>query len=109
MVQNPNCFLFAACRRQYKRLLQCVLVIQKNWRALFWRRRYLMLRWASITLQKRVRGHRARQLYTQLLEDRKRRMEEERRQREEELERERWAEHSVGSCVMIYKDFLRPY
>ncbi|XP_053507195.1 unconventional myosin-X [Ictalurus furcatus] len=76
-------------RRQYKWLLQCVLVIQKNWRAFFWRRRYLMLRWASITLQKRVRGQRARQLYTQLLEERKRRIEEERRQREEEEKRER--------------------
>lgn len=87
-VQSCTCFLFAACRRQYKRLLQSVLVIQKNWRALFWRRRFLMLRWASITLQKRVRGQRARQLYAQMLEERKRRMEEERRQREEE-ERER--------------------
>ncbi|XP_049332772.1 unconventional myosin-X [Astyanax mexicanus] len=79
-------------RKQYRRLLQCVVVIQKNWRARFWRKRFLMLRWASITLQKRVRGQRARQLYLQLLEERKRRLEEEeerRRREEEELERKR--------------------
>ncbi|XP_062843469.1 unconventional myosin-X [Trichomycterus rosablanca] len=76
-------------RRQYKRLLQCVVVIQKNWRALFWRRRFLMLRWASITLQKRVRGQRARQLYIQLLQEKRRRLEEEQRQREEEEKQER--------------------
>ncbi|KAL7842505.1 hypothetical protein SRHO_G00241940 [Serrasalmus rhombeus] len=76
-------------RRQYRRLLQCVVVIQKNWRALFWRRRFLMLRWASVTLQKRIRGQRARQLYSQLLQEKKKREEEEWRRREEELERER--------------------
>ncbi|XP_035383783.1 unconventional myosin-X isoform X2 [Electrophorus electricus] len=79
-------------RRQYRQLLQSVVVIQKNWRALFWRKRFLMLRWASVTLQKRVRGQRARQLYARLLEQRRRRREEEemrRRQKEEELERER--------------------
>lgn len=101
MVQNPNCFLSVACRRQYKWLQQCVLVIQKNWRAFFWRRRYLMLRWASITLQKRVRGQRARQLYTQLLEERKRRIEEERRQREEEEKRERWANILGGAALRL--------
>ncbi|XP_076837392.1 unconventional myosin-X [Brachyhypopomus gauderio] len=78
-------------RRQYRQVLQGVVVIQKNWRARFWRRRFLMLRWASVTLQKRVRGQRARQLYARLLEERRRREEEEQRQRqkEEELERER--------------------
>uniref|UniRef100_A0AAR2IY67 Myosin X n=1 Tax=Pygocentrus nattereri TaxID=42514 RepID=A0AAR2IY67_PYGNA len=75
-------------RRQYRRLLQCVVVIQKNWRALFWRRRFQMLRWASVTLQKRIRGQRARQLYSQLLQEKKKREEEEWRRREEELERE---------------------
>lgn len=59
-----------------------------------------MLRWASITLQKRIRGQRARQLYTQLLEERKRSMEEERRQREEEEERERCAGHSGGKIFL---------
>lgn len=60
-----------------------------------------MLRWASITLQKRVRGQRARQLYTQLLEERKRRIEEERRQREEEEKRERWANILGGAALRL--------
>lgn len=82
-------YIFWFCRKRYKRLLQCVVVIQKNWRALFWRRRFLMLRWASITLQKRIRGQKARQLYIQLLQGKKRRLEEEQKQREEEETRER--------------------
>lgn len=60
-----------------------------------------MLRWASITLQKRVRGQRARQLYAQLLEEKKRRIEEESRQREEEEKRERWARPSGGTVLRL--------
>nr|XP_015210144.1 PREDICTED: unconventional myosin-X [Lepisosteus oculatus] len=76
-------------RKQYQRLLQCIVVIQKNYRAFYWRRRFLHLRWAALTLQTRARGHLARKTYYRLLEERRKREEEERRQREEEEERER--------------------
>uniref|UniRef100_H2LPP3 Myosin X n=2 Tax=Oryzias latipes TaxID=8090 RepID=H2LPP3_ORYLA len=77
-------------RKQYRKLLQCIVVIQKNYRAFYWRRRFLLLRWAALTFQKRLRGQLARRAYSQLLEERRRREEEKRRRRmEEELERER--------------------
>lgn len=78
-------------RKQYRRLLQCIVVIQKNYRAFYWRRRFLLLRWAALTFQRRVRGQRARREVVLLREERKRRIEEEeQRLRElEELERER--------------------
>uniref|UniRef100_A0A672NVC4 Myosin X n=1 Tax=Sinocyclocheilus grahami TaxID=75366 RepID=A0A672NVC4_SINGR len=71
-------------RRQYRRLLQCIVVIQKNYRALYWRRRFQMTRWATITLQKRLRGQRARRLYIQLLEEKRKREEEEEKRRRED-------------------------
>uniref|UniRef100_A0A7N8X8S8 Myosin X n=1 Tax=Mastacembelus armatus TaxID=205130 RepID=A0A7N8X8S8_9TELE len=69
-------------RKQYRKLLQCIVVIQKNYRAFYWRRKFLLLRWAALTFQKRLRGQLARRAYSQLLE--------ERRRREEEEEMERW-------------------
>uniref|UniRef100_A0A671KXK1 Unconventional myosin-X-like n=1 Tax=Sinocyclocheilus anshuiensis TaxID=1608454 RepID=A0A671KXK1_9TELE len=74
-------------RRQYRQLLQCIVVIQKNYRALYWRRRFQMTRWATITLQKRLRGQRARRLYIQLLEEKRKREEEEEKRRREEQEK----------------------
>ncbi|XP_076600770.1 unconventional myosin-X isoform X1 [Chaetodon auriga] len=76
-------------RKQYRKLLQCIVVIQKNYRAFYWRRKFLLLRWAALTFQKRVRGQLARRAYGQLLEERRRREEERRRRMEEEIERER--------------------
>ncbi|KAL0966723.1 hypothetical protein UPYG_G00299320 [Umbra pygmaea] len=87
-------------RKQYRRLLQCIVVIQKNYRAFYWRRKFLLQRWAALIFQKCLRGQLARKLCCQLLEERKRRMEEEERKKrmeeeerkrrmEEELERER--------------------
>ncbi|XP_032387774.1 unconventional myosin-X [Etheostoma spectabile] len=77
-------------RKQYRKLLHCIVVIQKNYRAFYWRRKFLLLRWAALTFQKRVRGQLARQAFSQLLEEKKRREEEERcRRMEEEMERER--------------------
>uniref|UniRef100_A0A8D3C3B1 Myosin X n=1 Tax=Scophthalmus maximus TaxID=52904 RepID=A0A8D3C3B1_SCOMX len=81
-------------RKQYRKLLQCIVVIQKNYRALYWRRRFLLLRRAALTFQKCLRGRLARRAYGQLLEARKRREEEEeeearRRKEEQETERER--------------------
>uniref|UniRef100_A0A9J8ANR1 Myosin X n=1 Tax=Cyprinus carpio carpio TaxID=630221 RepID=A0A9J8ANR1_CYPCA len=101
-------------RRQYRRLLQCIVVIQKNYRALYWRRRFQMMRWATITLQKRLRGQRARRLYIQLLEEKRKREEEEakrRREEQEAQERERQrmelellaqAVSEVSVCLSIY-------
>uniref|UniRef100_A0A671WSW8 Myosin X n=1 Tax=Sparus aurata TaxID=8175 RepID=A0A671WSW8_SPAAU len=77
-------------RKQYRKLLQCIVVIQKNYRAFYWRRKFLLLRWAALTFQKRVRGQLARRAYSQLQEEsRRRRREEEecRRRLEEEMER----------------------
>lgn len=76
-------------RKRYRKVLQCIVVIQKNYRAFFWRRRFLHLRKAAITLQKQVRGKLARKIYSQLLEERQRKEEEECKRREEEEEREK--------------------
>ncbi|MEQ2174949.1 hypothetical protein GOODEAATRI_013023 [Goodea atripinnis] len=77
-------------RRQYRKLLQCIVVIQKNYRAFYWRRKFLLLRWATLTFQKRLRGQLARRAFSRLLEERRKREEEEhRRKMEEEMERER--------------------
>ncbi|CAL8325849.1 unnamed protein product, partial [Arctogadus glacialis] len=76
-------------RKQYRKQLQCIVVIQKNYRAFFWRRRFLLLRQAALTFQRLVRGRRARRLCSLLLEERRSREEERRRSREEEEERRR--------------------
>uniref|UniRef100_A0A8C5CMG5 Myosin X n=1 Tax=Gadus morhua TaxID=8049 RepID=A0A8C5CMG5_GADMO len=79
-------------RKQYRKQLQCIVVIQKNYRAFFWRRRFLLLRQAALTFQRLVRGRRARRLCSLLLEERRSREEEEERRRSEErreMERER--------------------
>lgn len=88
----------AGNRKQYRKLLQCIVLIQKNYRAFYWRRKFLLLRWAALTFQKQVRGQRARRACRQLQEERRRRRQEEeeqeerrrRKQEEEEQERERW-------------------
>uniref|UniRef100_A0A4W6CJ57 Myosin X n=1 Tax=Lates calcarifer TaxID=8187 RepID=A0A4W6CJ57_LATCA len=77
-------------RKQYRKLLQCIVVIQKNYRAFYWRRKFLLLRWAALTFQKCLRGQLARRAYSQLLEERRRREEEEERRRRAEEEMERW-------------------
>ncbi|KAM6919105.1 unconventional myosin-X [Xenentodon cancila] len=77
-------------RKQYRKLLQCIVVIQKNYRAFYWRRKFLLLRWAALTFQKCLRGQLARRAYSQLLEERRKREEEERRRRMDE-EMERWS------------------
>ncbi|RXM27892.1 Unconventional myosin-X [Acipenser ruthenus] len=78
-------------RKQYRKVLQCIVVIQKNYRTFFWRRRFLHLRKAAVTLQKQVRGKLARKIYSQLLEERQRKEEEEEKQR---LEVERLAQQA---------------
>ncbi|XP_042320333.1 unconventional myosin-X [Sceloporus undulatus] len=70
-------------RKQYRKVLHYVVVIQKNYRALYFRRRYLLLKKAAITFQKQLRGQIARRIYKQLLEQ-KRQQEEEKKRKEEE-------------------------
>ncbi|KAL3989002.1 hypothetical protein ACER0C_013320 [Sarotherodon galilaeus] len=76
-------------RKQYKKLLQCIVVIQKNYRAFYWRRKFLLLRWAALTFQKCLRGQLARRTYSRMLEERRKKEEEERCRWMEEMERER--------------------
>ncbi|XP_023607970.1 unconventional myosin-X isoform X4 [Myotis lucifugus] len=81
-------------RKQYRKVLSCVVMIQKNYRAFLLRRRFLHLRRAAIVFQKQVRGQRARRVYRQLLAEKreaeaKRRWEEEEKRRREQEERER--------------------
>lgn len=69
-----------------------MVVIQKNYRAFYWRRKFLLLRRAALTFQKQARGQLARRACARLREERRRRLEEEeeqrcRRQVEEELDR----------------------
>uniref|UniRef100_A0A8C5GVU2 Myosin X n=1 Tax=Gouania willdenowi TaxID=441366 RepID=A0A8C5GVU2_GOUWI len=78
-------------RKQYRKHLQCIVVIQKNYRAFYWRRKFLLLRWAALTFQKHLRGRVARRAFSQLLEERRRKMEEEEKQRRMEEEMGRWA------------------
>ncbi|CAL8347397.1 unnamed protein product [Merluccius merluccius] len=76
-------------RKQYRKQLQCIVVIQKNYRAVYWRRKFLLLRQAALTFQRFLRGRRARLLCSLLLQERRSREEEqERRRREEEEEKE---------------------
>uniref|UniRef100_A0AAX7V1R2 Myosin X n=1 Tax=Astatotilapia calliptera TaxID=8154 RepID=A0AAX7V1R2_ASTCA len=74
-------------RKQYKKLLRCIVVIQKNYRAFYWRRKFLLLRWAALTFQKCLRGQLARQTCSRMLEERRKKEEEERRRWMEEMER----------------------
>uniref|UniRef100_A0A8C8GE18 Myosin X n=1 Tax=Oncorhynchus tshawytscha TaxID=74940 RepID=A0A8C8GE18_ONCTS len=91
-------------RKQYRKLLQCIVVIQKNYRAFYWRRKFLLLRWAALTFQKCLRGQLGRKVYCQLLDERKMMEEDKRRRRVEELDR--WAilqqqMNEMESCKMF--------
>lgn len=43
-------------RKQYRKVLYCVVIIQKNYRAFLLRRRFLHLKKAAIVFQKQLRG-----------------------------------------------------
>uniref|UniRef100_A0A8C3G8P5 Myosin X, like 1 n=1 Tax=Cyclopterus lumpus TaxID=8103 RepID=A0A8C3G8P5_CYCLU len=75
-------------RKRYKRVQSSVVTIQRNYRAHYWRRVFLRLRFATIVLQKHHRGQLARSLHRQLKGEKQKR-EEERRRREEEEQRRR--------------------
>lgn len=74
-------------RKHYKQVLASTLTIQKNYRAYFWRRAFLRLRFAVLVFQKHRRGQLARSLYRQLHQERRKREEEEERRRRAEEER----------------------
>uniref|UniRef100_A0A670IUJ1 Myosin X n=1 Tax=Podarcis muralis TaxID=64176 RepID=A0A670IUJ1_PODMU len=69
--------------KHYRKVLYCVVIIQKNYRAFSLRRKYLLLKKAAITFQKQLRGQIARRVYKGLLEA-KRQQEEEKKRKEEE-------------------------
>ncbi len=85
----------AGYRRQYRRLLQCIVVIQKNYRALYWRRRFQLTRWATITLQKRLKRAKG----TTALHSTSRGEEEEGRRRREETTRRARGTGEVSSSI----------
>lgn len=74
-------------RKKYQKVLSSVVIIQKNYRAYFWKKSLLRLKASAVTLQKHWRGRLARSLYQHLLQQelrRKQEAEERRRQEEEE-------------------------
>ncbi|XP_051871794.1 unconventional myosin-X [Pristis pectinata] len=80
-------------RKQYKKIRDMIVVIQKNYRAFFWRKKFQLVRTATITLQAHRRGQLARRQYKQIMENKRRKEEEQRREEQEERERkEREAE-----------------
>uniref|UniRef100_H3B047 Myosin X n=1 Tax=Latimeria chalumnae TaxID=7897 RepID=H3B047_LATCH len=84
-------------RKHYKKVLECVKVIQKNYRAFFWRKRFLYLRKAAITVQKQLRGQLARRAYKLLLEQ---------KHREEEEEKERKRKEEEESCTQLHRQYI---
>ncbi|XP_037131464.1 unconventional myosin-X [Syngnathus acus] len=85
-------------RKRYRRLVRCVLLIQKNYRAFYWRRKFLLLRCAALTLQTRLRGHMARRLVRRMLDEsqaRKREQEEQEERERQRLEEEQLAQEAL--------------
>lgn len=78
--------LFLVFRKKYQKVLASVVLIQKNYRAYFWKKSLLRLKASAVTLQRHWRGHLARSLYQHLLQQQLRQKQEveERRKREEE-------------------------
>lgn len=73
-------------RKKYQKVLASVVIIQKNYRAYFWKQNLLRLKASAVVLQKHWRGQQARSLYRHLRQQELRRQQEaeERRRREEE-------------------------
>uniref|UniRef100_UPI00398E4DB6 unconventional myosin-X-like n=1 Tax=Pristiophorus japonicus TaxID=55135 RepID=UPI00398E4DB6 len=69
-------------RTHYRKVLASLLIIQKNYRAHFWRNVFVRLRSAAIVFQKHRRGQLARRLFQQLVGER-RRLEEQNKEQEE--------------------------
>uniref|UniRef100_A0A3B4C8G7 Myosin X, like 1 n=1 Tax=Pygocentrus nattereri TaxID=42514 RepID=A0A3B4C8G7_PYGNA len=76
-------------RKHFKKALASIVTFQKNYRAHFYRQKFLRKRSAALVLQKHRRGQVARGTYRKLREDKIKREEEERKKRElEEKKRE---------------------
>lgn len=73
-------------RKKYQKVLSSVVIIQKNYRAYFWKKSLLRLKASAVTLQKHWRGRLARGRYQHLLQERRRKQEAEERRRQEEEE-----------------------
>lgn len=71
-------------RKNYRKVLNSIVKIQKNYRAHLYRRRFLRQRSATLVLQKHRRGQVARGVCRKLREEKKKREEEERRTKEDE-------------------------
>ncbi|XP_043550347.1 unconventional myosin-X-like [Chiloscyllium plagiosum] len=90
-------------RRHYRKVLASLLIIQKNYRAHFWRKVFLRLRSAAIVFQKHRRGQLARRVFLQLkakkqlLEEQQQELEEQRRRDEEN--RLDWQEENQGQLA----------
>lgn len=77
-----------ALRKKYRKVLASVVIIQKNYRAHFWKKALQRLKASAIVLQKHWRGQLARSLHRHLLQQEQRRKQEvEERRRQEEEER----------------------
>ncbi|XP_059427494.1 unconventional myosin-X [Carassius carassius] len=71
-------------RKNFKKALDSILTIQKNYRAHFYRRRFQRKRSAALVLQKHRRGQVARGVCHKLQEEKRKKEEEERKKKEEE-------------------------
>uniref|UniRef100_A0A8D0BZW2 Myosin X n=1 Tax=Salvator merianae TaxID=96440 RepID=A0A8D0BZW2_SALMN len=76
-------------RKHYRKVLYFVVIIQKNYRAFYVRKKYLLLKKAAVTFQKQLRGQVARRVYKQLLEEKRQQEEEKKREEEEERKRQK--------------------
>ncbi|KAJ3594569.1 hypothetical protein NHX12_003876 [Muraenolepis orangiensis] len=89
-------------KKRYKKQLQCIVVIQKNYRAFYQRRRFLLLRQAALTFQRLLRGRRRKTTAEEarILEEAQR----EEAQREEGPREEGPREEPISSQVLDNDD-----
>uniref|UniRef100_A0A671T8E2 Myosin X, like 1 n=1 Tax=Sinocyclocheilus anshuiensis TaxID=1608454 RepID=A0A671T8E2_9TELE len=71
-------------RKNFKKALDSIVTIQKNYRAHLYRRRFQRKRSAALVLQKHRRGQVARGVFHKLQEEKRKKEEEERKKKEEE-------------------------
>lgn len=71
-------------RKNFKKALDSILTIQKNYRAHFYRRQFQRKSSAALVLQKHRRGQVARGVCRKLREEKRKKEEEERKKKEEE-------------------------
>uniref|UniRef100_A0A672NMS9 Unconventional myosin-X-like n=1 Tax=Sinocyclocheilus grahami TaxID=75366 RepID=A0A672NMS9_SINGR len=71
-------------RKNFKKALDSIVTIQKNYRAHLYRRRFQRKRSAALVLQKHRRGQVARGVFHKLQEEKRKKEEEERKTKEEE-------------------------